>query len=213
MPILAIATSKGGAGKTTLAACLAAHWTRSGRSVYCLDTDPNRNLVDWLADTDLVCSAVGEDELLTTVADLVARVDWIILDVAGTLDTTLLYAVSVADLVLIPAQCDRKDIIQAVNTRNTIIQAQDSVGRSISHRVILTRVNPRADVTRHTRDQLAPLDLPALSAVLPARTAYQQISYTKGLLINPEIRQDITAIAAAIDQIIGDQIEKITDEN
>src|SRR5262249_15348088 len=47
--VFAIAQQKGGVGKTTLAAQLAVAWSRNGRRVALLDTDPQGSLAAWYA--------------------------------------------------------------------------------------------------------------------------------------------------------------------
>ena len=46
--IITFAQRKGGAGKTTLAAHLAAGWAAAGRRVALLDVDPQRSLTQWV---------------------------------------------------------------------------------------------------------------------------------------------------------------------
>lgn len=43
--ILAIATLKGGSGKSTVASCLAVHWQLQGRRPILIDADPQRSLI------------------------------------------------------------------------------------------------------------------------------------------------------------------------
>ncbi|MBM3492149.1 MAG: ParA family protein [Alphaproteobacteria bacterium] len=45
--IITVAQQKGGAGKTTLAAHLAAYWYRKGRDIGLLDMDPQASLTQW----------------------------------------------------------------------------------------------------------------------------------------------------------------------
>lgn len=204
MPILAIATSKGGSGKTTLAACLAEHWTRLGHKVACLDTDPNRNLDDWLrsAVSGVTCTVVEEENLLDIIGKTSLSSDWVIVDVAGSLARGLLYAVSGADGVLIPCRCDRKDVVEACRTQEVITAAGKMVRRLIPHAAVLTQVNRRAEVTAHTRQQLAIMEIPVLVSDMPGRTAYQQASYTGSPLGNAEARKDIAAIAGDVETLV-----------
>ncbi len=47
MKVIALVSSKGGAGKTTLAACLAAELSNRGIDVALLDVNPQQTLSDW----------------------------------------------------------------------------------------------------------------------------------------------------------------------
>src|SRR5215469_18404774 len=46
-PIVVMATLKGGSGKSTAAACLAAHCQRAGLRVAVIDADPQASLLHW----------------------------------------------------------------------------------------------------------------------------------------------------------------------
>ena len=88
MPILAIATSKGGAGKTTLAACLAEHWGRSGRKVMCLARTRTATSKIGCAAGRQACPALRSRKKLCWMPP---NTDWVIVDVAGYLARGLLY--------------------------------------------------------------------------------------------------------------------------
>ncbi len=180
MPILAIASTKGGPGKTTLAVCLADWWRRQGKTVTCLDTDPNRNLLSWIgkrSDEGLVCRAVGEDDVIAEARAATKVSDLVIIDVAGFLARGLLYAVGVADMVVIPCRPAKGDVIEAGRTQQQILNAADLSGRTIPHAAVLTQVNRRASVTAHSRAQLAALGIPTLEADFPLRAIYQGAWY------------------------------------
>lgn len=62
MTILTLANSKGGGGKTNIAACLAAELYKRGNTVVLLDADPQRSLTTWHGND----SKLGELPLLQT---------------------------------------------------------------------------------------------------------------------------------------------------
>ena len=49
MPIIALSSPKGGAGKTTAACILAGVLAEGGATVTVIDADPNKNIADWAA--------------------------------------------------------------------------------------------------------------------------------------------------------------------
>jgi len=202
MAIIVIATTKGGSGKSTLAACLAAYWSNGQGGVEALDTDPNRNLLARLRGTGIPCSTVDEEAILPTIGTASKRSELVIVDVAGTLARGLLYAVSAADIVLIPCRPDRNDVVEAVRTQEVIRQAEAMTRRKIPHAAVLTQVNRKAVVTTQTRTQLDALGVPYLPHDIPSRTAYQQASYTGSPLADASVREDINAVALAVNEMM-----------
>jgi chromosome partitioning protein len=204
MSVIAVATTKGGPGKTTLAMCLADHLRRSRIGVTCLDTDPNRNFTSWANRTGAItCRAVAEDDVIDTIAEARAQSPMVIVDVAGAQAKALVYAIGVADFVLIPVRPDHKDVAEAVRTvqhiTNAIKHAQlYKPNAFIPYGAVLTQVNRRATVTSHTRDQLQAFAIPVLKADIPSRTAYQSTSFAGLPLEDPAIREDIAALTAEI---------------
>lgn len=196
--IIVTATTKGGAGKTTLARELAGHFARQYMTVEGLDADRNANLVDQLRGTGIPCAAVEEDALIDAATAAAGRSAIVIIDVGGAASRGLLYAVGVADFVVIACRTDRRDVLEAARTQEVIQGAGKLVKRSIRHAAVLTDVSRRALVTGHTRGQLAALDVPVLNADLPHRTAYQQASYGNGITDDPICHADIAAIANEI---------------
>ncbi|ALJ39420.1 MULTISPECIES: ParA family protein [Azospirillum] len=200
MPTIAIATTKGGAGKTTLTMCLADYLRRAGASVLCLDTDPNKNLSAWAnLSGEVECRGVGEDDVISAVDEASATVDFVLIDVAGAQAKALVYAIGAADLVLIPVQADNKDLGEALRTHGHVTNAiamarKHNPAASIAHAAVMMRVNPQAKVTSHTRGQLVSLGVPVLAAQLPQRAAYQGASYTGSPLDDMAIRDDVTEV-------------------
>ncbi len=79
MNIIAIVSSKGGVGKTTIAQCLAVEALRQGVAAAILDSDPQRSAVDWgeqrkAADLDApAVIALGSQRLFAVVEELRKR--------------------------------------------------------------------------------------------------------------------------------------------
>ncbi len=201
MPTLAISSSKGGVGKTTLAICLADYWRQQGKTVACLDTDPNSNLDAWIRGAKLpnvTCSSVPEEDVIEASTRAAEFADVVIIDVAGFLARGMLYAVGVADAVLVPTKAAKGDVHEAMRTQQVITSAMRLSNRKIAYAAVLTQVNRRAQVTAHTRRQFAALGFETLSVDLVMRTAYQVAWYQdmSPLDMNdPGVIEDISAIA------------------
>lgn len=114
--IVAVAATKGGVGKTTIAINLAINLARRGRSVGLLDADAQKTATQALIRQGLSSSAgaaieppvllsteSGED-LMRVAVEAGRRFDEFIIDVGGKDGQSLRSAVLVADLVLTPFQ-------------------------------------------------------------------------------------------------------------
>jgi chromosome partitioning protein len=215
-----LASTKGGVGKTTLAYVLATEVARrvaASRAagdpgvVTCIDADPNRTLAQVLRLTDdprIVCMESDSDRLLADLRQARSASVLIVIDLEGTANQAMLYAAGKSDLVLVPAQPSRFDVVEAVKTIGVVRKAADLVGREIAHRVVLSRTPVlRQRVADHSRSQFVRADLPLLQIELVQRAAFQSMTYTG----TPPWRQDggeqaaanVTSLTDAVLSIIG----------
>ncbi len=211
-PIVSLASTKGGVGKTTLAYVIATEVARrleaqtrrpfpQGASwhgrITCIDTDPNRTLSQVLRLTQaplIKCVESDSEQLLADLRAAQARSDLLLIDLEGTANQAMLYAAGKSDLVLVPAQPSRFDVVEAVKTIGVVRKAADLVDREIAHRVVLSRTPVlRQRVTDHSRAQFIRAGLPLLPIELVQRAAFQSMTYN-GL---PPYRQDGGEPAAA----------------
>jgi len=201
-PIIALASTKGGVGKTTLAYVLATELARRlairGRGrITCIDADPNRTLSQVLELTDdplITCVESDSDRLLADLRQAQSESDLVVIDLEGTANQAMLYAAGKSDLVLVPAQPSRFDVVEAVKTIGVVRKAADLVGREIAHRVVLSRTPVlRQRVADHSRTQFVRAGLPLLPVELVQRAAFQSMTYTG----KPPWRQDGGGQAAA----------------
>lgn len=187
-PVIALASTKGGVGKTTVAVCLAAEFARSRASglpelrVSCIDADPNRTLlqaVGLAGMPDIRCFEAEGGTLLQVLREAQTGADLVVIDLEGSANQAMLYAAGKADLVIIPAQPSRFDVVEALKTAGVVRQAADLVGREIEHRVLLTRTPVlRQRVADHSRSQFEKAGLPLLRTELVQRAAFQRMTYT-----------------------------------
>jgi chromosome partitioning protein len=117
MRVVAFVTQKGGAGKTTLAACLAVVAAQAGENVIAVDLDPQQSLGKWGDERTVDALAVDRvdtpnfNQLPEIIQALERRgFSLAILDTAGMAGTATNLAMHVADLCVIPARPTRLDI-------------------------------------------------------------------------------------------------------
>jgi chromosome partitioning protein len=241
IPIVSLASTKGGVGKTTLAYVLATEVARrlahaasvaasvrvpaNGASasiwrgrVTCIDADPNRTLAQVLQltkDRLITCVESDSERLLADLRRAQADSDLIVIDLEGTANQAMLYAAGKSDLVLVPAQPSRFDVVEAVKTVGVVRKAADLVGRDIAHRVVLSRTPVlRQRVADHSRAQFERADLPLLPVELVQRAAFQSMTYTG----KPPWRQDggeqaaanVSSLVDEVLHIVGLQLPPVT---
>jgi len=181
--IVVMATLKGGSGKSTAAACLAAHCQRAGLRVAVIDADPQASLVHW--------QSLGEPSLgLEIVADtsesvawraraLAADADLVVIDTAGFRNRTMIEALAVADLAVIPIKASPLDIAAAIETVRLIeeVNATDERrARPMDYRLLLTQVTVGSAVARHVRSELAQGGYALFETELANRVVYAEAS-------------------------------------
>lgn len=126
--IIVVAACKGGAGKSTIAAALAAHIASLGQQVNLVDADPQQSLGLWYErrgwPSNPNCFSASEDHDISRVIDRArAGADWVIIDLPGSLMRTDI-AIRHADLIIIPVRPSMLDL-EAVNP---ICEVADEAG-------------------------------------------------------------------------------------
>src|SRR5215472_2739997 len=162
--IIVAATAKGGAGKSTMVACLATYWQSAGRAVALIDADPNETLSRWHGKRGALSQATlrtehNEHAIIPAIRDLARSHDVVLVDCAGFGNQCMVFAIGAADLVLIPVMSDEANVFEAVRTRRIVDSAAALVNRPIKAHSVLSRVK-RTAVADHARAQLVSLETP-----------------------------------------------------
>lgn len=219
MPIISIANSKGGAGKTTLCLVLAQAIADAGKRVLILDADPNRPIQTWAsrvndrgtqAPAGLTLLSVDGDVTETNIVDKIDAAreanDFVLIDLEGTASVAVSYAVGQSDFVLIPLQGSQLDADQAARVIGLIRQNAKAYRRDIPFGVIFTRVNPaiKPRDLAHIERALAENRIPIFETRLYERAAFRSIfqvgmtlqELTPAVVSRPEIAVE-NALAVA----------------
>lgn len=181
MPIITIASSKGGPGKTTLAELIAGRLAAEGTKVAALDADPTGGLTRWATrlyeGPPFPCHHEADEARL---AHLIHRVsleaDVVLVDTAGFGNRAATVAMTAADAVLIPMVPGEGDVTEAARTMELVAGVASAARREIASRVVLNRVRPATALSRHAAAEAS--TLPRLETGLSDLVAYGEMSFS-----------------------------------
>jgi chromosome partitioning protein len=188
MPTIVLASPKGGAGKTTTAVVLATELARQSKVVF-IDADPNRPVSAWARlpgrpDSLEVRSDVSEQNVIDEIEEAARSAPFAIVDLEGTASMTVGYAISRADLVIIPTQGSQLDARQAARAIRLVEQQEKAFRRRIPHAVLLTRtsaaIQPRS--LKSIREQLEIHGVDVFQTQLIERDAFRALFAFGGTL-------------------------------
>lgn len=165
VPVVVIASPKGGVGKSTLATNVAGYWARAGRPVLLGDVDPQQSAQLWLE---------RRPEHLPRIESWSVRPHYIVrpadetrpavLDTPAGLDSgRLRSAVRVADAVLVPLQPGVFDMAATAAFLDTLQEMQDY--RSFRIGLVGTRVDSRTQAAEQLQEFLRALEPPVVATL------------------------------------------------
>jgi len=178
--LLAFVGQKGGVGKSTAAACVAAEYVRLGRSVLLVDADPQGTSRTWAE----VASEAGRPA--PTVAAMGATMhrpdqlpklarsfDRVVVDCPPRAGDVQRAALMVADLAVLPSGPSAADAWALAGSLELVAEAR-ALRPDLVAVVLLTRVQAHTALGRGARDVLAEGGLPVLRSSLGYRVAYAE---------------------------------------
>lgn len=171
--VITVAQQKGGAGKTTLAANLAAAWAAT-RKVALLDIDPQRSLSRWhelrtnnaRAVSKIHLSELAGWRLAAELDRLRTSHDVVIIDSPPQIDTDARLAIRGADFVLVPIQPSLPDLWAAEGTLK-LAKAEKRVCR-----VVLNRAPASGGLLARVLVQIEKTETPRLASMLGNRVGF-----------------------------------------
>jgi chromosome partitioning protein len=188
MPTVVFANPKGGAGKSTAAVILATQLARKGANVTILDADPNRPVSEWakrgIPDNLTVLADISEATIIDEIDLAAEKTPFVIVDLEGTASMMVAYAISRADLVIIPTQASQLDAKQAARAVSLIKQQERAFKKSIPFAILYTRTSSaiRTKTLAHVQDQFHKNDVLAFQTHLHEREAFRALFSFGGTL-------------------------------
>jgi chromosome partitioning protein len=146
MPTIVFASPKGGAGKSTSAVLLATTLARQGATVTIIDADPNKPVSRWAKlpgkpGNLIVLANITEETIIEAIEQAAQTTAFVIVDLEGTASMMVSYAMSRADLVIIPSQGSQLDAGEAVKAIKLVRSQERAFRRTIPFAVLFTRTS------------------------------------------------------------------------
>lgn len=211
--ILAVATLKGGSGKSTIASCLAVHWQQTGYQPALIDADPQRSLVRLkareraLGDVPVHETHESGNDIAIMARKLAATHSPVIIDTAGFRAPSTLAALSAANLVLVPVKPSPLDVDVMLDTARTLFHKAD--GKMPRFYCVLTQTTRDSVIARHIRNELIEAGFPLLDSELINRVAYGEAALYGATpsLLEPRgpAAAEIASLAAEIEKLLETQ--------
>jgi len=182
MPVVTFASPKGGVGKTTSALILATEIARSGVGVTVIDADPENHIFHWSEKATVpknfyVMTGSDQDTIVDDIAKAQEKTPFVIIDMEGTANMLVGYAMSQSDLIIVPIKPSSLDARGAAKALMLIKQQEKVLRRPLSHAILLNAAKA-AIKTRASfmiEKELHKSDIPVLNTQLLEREAYRQI--------------------------------------
>lgn len=219
---LSVVSSKGGAGKTTVAILLAGEYALRGKRVLMIDADNRQNLSEWWklsqdkdnvpANIDLVAASTqrGVEQALSQ-----ADHDVVIMDSPGVDSVIANTIIGNSDIVISPVQANQDEIRSVGQAAENTADIAEDQGRAIPHGVVVTRIALTArslEAYRFIRPFVAALreaGYPStlLQTELTERNCYREIRNGYGTLqlleLTEPVKKGRLEVSALLDEVEG----------
>lgn len=214
MPVVSYATSKGGAGKTTSCIVLAGELSQFVEVVV-IDADPAARLYRWSTLAPLppnlsVVRSGGERLILDEIDAAQERARWVLVDLEGVASRTVSYAMSLSDLVLVPAGEEQQDADAALETLSEVERESRARRKTIPAAILLARTNAavKSRLERFIATELR-RRARVLEIELNRRTAFSALHNSGGTLRQLD-DTDVNGVGRAIENATAHANEVIT---
>jgi chromosome partitioning protein len=173
--IIAIANSKGGVGKSTLAVHLAAWLHVQGHRVTLADCDTQQSSSEWIREAmpDVKAVRLGNpDVILNELPALAQDTDFVVADGPGSNTETSRALLLRADLAILPCKASMLEVRALAKATEVLRQAQDIRAGKPSAVIVLSMVGRNYRLTQDMKEAAAALELPLAATAMILRQIY-----------------------------------------
>jgi chromosome partitioning protein len=124
-----------------------------------------------------IISDINEETIIERIEDAASKSPFVIVDLEGTASKIVIYAISQADFVIIPAQGSQLDANEASRAIRVVLQSAKMTGKAKPYAVLLTRTSPliRTRTQAHIQNGLVAAGIPVLETELNERDAFKAV--------------------------------------
>ncbi len=215
MPTIVFASPKGGAGKSTSAVILATELAMKGAAVTIVDADPNKPVSQWAnrggcPDNLTVIADISENSIIDEIESAARKTPFVVVDLEGTASMMVAYAISRADIVIIPTQGSHLDAAEAAKAIRLIRQQEKAFHKKIPFAILFTRTSSaiRPRTLQHIQAEFQKHGIAAFGTQIHEREAYRALFSFGGTLesLNPHHVSNLHAAVANAKAFAGEVI-------
>ncbi len=173
--IIAIANSKGGVGKSTLAVHLATWLHRQGHTVTLADCDMQQSSSEWIHEVQPELKTVtlrDPDAIINELPILGQEADFVIADGPGSHKETSRALLFRADFAIVPCKASMLEVRALAKVTDVLRQAQDIRGGMPPAIIVLSMVGKTYRLTKDMKAAAAALSLSVASTAVTLRQIY-----------------------------------------
>jgi chromosome partitioning protein len=220
MPTIVFASPKGGAGKSTAAVLLAIELALKGAAVTIIDADPNKPVSEWARregcpENLAVVADISEKTIIDEIENAAQKTPFVVVDLEGTASMMVAYAISRADLVIIPTQGSQLDAKEAGKAIKLIKQQERAFNKTIPYSILFTRTSAaiRPRTLGHIQQEFQKHGVRAFQVQIHEREAYRALFSFGGTLesLNPQFVSNLGAAIINARAFAGEVVSMLRD--
>lgn len=173
--IIAVANSKGGVGKSTLAVHLAAWLHQQGHSVTLADCDMQQSSSEWIREAAPGVKTVrldNPDVILNELPQLNQEADFVVADGPGSQTETSRSLLLRAHMAIVPCKASMLEVRALAKATEVLRTSQDIRAGQPHATIVLSMVGKNYRLTKDMKDAAAALNLPLADAAMILRQIY-----------------------------------------